>query len=297
MLQNTSQIKVNYNRPSSNYVKLKDFLDRKIVDRLPFNTLQQATFSSSNNAVLDDAIVAGNLAVGVNSIADTGGIVVAAVAGLFATGSTETITNSQGVILNKVEIRDAVTNDPILDTDGKRLWGLLQAANGTADEAAIGAAGSENLRIVIVKYNTSDVLTLVTYTGTIEFQVNKLYSELTLPALRMNGGLVDADIIQAPSQLIRKLLVTTQFVPNEVIDISNGSGSGTGAATGSGTAVLLPNTGSAFNTEGKLVILRNGVVQDKGSGTDVVWDSTTSLHFTDTLEIGEIVLIYAPSGY
>ena len=51
MLANTTQIKVNYGRPNSNYQKMRDFLDRKIVNAMPFNSVQRLTFSGTNNLV------------------------------------------------------------------------------------------------------------------------------------------------------------------------------------------------------------------------------------------------------
>lgn len=297
MRVSAAQLQIDRGTVGAVYATLKDFLNRKVVDQLPFVSTQTLTFSGTNNAKIDSSILAGNLAIGSNTAQNNGGIVAAVISGAFSTGSTETVTNTQGLIINKVEVRDSATNDPITDTDGRRIYGLIQAASGTGDGDAIAASGSENTRLTLIKYDSTDTIVTVTYTGSIEFRINKIYSELFVPALRLNGGSIDMDIIQQHAQLIRKLLVTSTFVPNEVINLTTGVGSGSGAATGSGAAITLPTSGSAFNTEGKLTIYRNGVLQDKGTGNDVIWDSTNSLHFTDTIEAGEIIHIYAPSGY
>lgn len=298
MLQNTSQIKVDYKiGGTSNYTTLEEVLNRKVVDRLPFNSTQVLTYSNTSVAKIDDSILAGNLAVGVSSTTISGGIIAALGTQNISTAETTLITNSQGIILNKVDVRDASTNDPIFDTDGRRLYGLLQTIPAVADGTAIEPATTENVKLTLIKINTSEVPVAVLYTGTVEFQINKLYSELTLPNIRMNGGLVDMDVISTPGQVMRKLLITGSFAANETINISTGAGSVAGTATASGATITLPTTETVFNNNANIRVYRNGALQDKGTGNDIVWLSTTTFRTTQEIDIGETLLIEVPSSY
>lgn len=290
-------VKVNYNRPTSLYASLQEIVDRKIVDALPFVNTQVVSFSSSNFAKISSSVLTGTLAIGSSSTTTNGGVMVASVAGSFATGSLETVANSQGRIMNKVEVRDATTNDPIMDGADK-VYGLLQSANGTADGASIGASGSENLRLVLFKYDgaSSDALTLVTYTGSVEFQINKLYTELTIPNFRFNGGTLDTDIIAQSTPKQRKFIVTTAYQANETINLTTGNGSVAGASTVSGDSITFPSSASAFNANGYIQIFISQGYQSKGSATqdDVTWQSATSFSVNRSIDIDEVITVIAP---
>lgn len=290
-------VKVNYNRPTSLYASLQEIVDRKIVDALPFVNTQVVSFSSSDFAKISSSVLTGTLAIGSSSTTTNGGVMVASVAGSFATGSLETVANSQGRIMNKVEVRDATTNDPIMDGADK-VYGLLQSANGTADGASIGASGSENLRLVLFKYDgaSSDALTLATYTGSVEFQINKLYTELTIPNFRFNGGTLDTDIIAQSTPKQRKFIVTTAYQANEIINLTTGNGSVAGASTVSGDSITFPSSASAFNANGYIQIFISQGYQSKGSATqdDVTWQSATSYSVNRSIDIDEVITVIAP---
>ncbi len=293
----SKQIKVDYGTSPSNYSTLQEMLSRKVVDRLPFNATQAVTFAGTAVMALDDSMISGDLAVGTSSTTVNGGILVALGTGNKTTAEVTAITSPQGIFVNKVDVRDSVTNDPIVDTDGRRVFGLLQAVTGTADGAAIGASGSENLKLTLVKLDSTDTIVTVSYTGEVEFQVNKLYSELTLPNFRMNGGLIDMDVVQTPAQVLRTLVVTGSFAANEVITISTGAGSVSGTASSTGATITLPSSSSSFNALGNVRVYRNGSLQHKGSGNDIVWVSTTTFQFTESLDVGEVIIIEAPNSY
>jgi len=107
------------------------------------------------------------------------------------------------------------------------------------------------------------------------------------------GGTVDEDKIK---MIQSSYLVTTAFPALDVIDLRTGEGT-TGVSTegGSFANITLPTSASLFNNNGRVNIRRNGVDQIKG--TDVIWDSTTTLHFVEQIDIDEVIEVYAPLKY
>ena len=60
--------------------------------------------------------------------------------------------------------------------------------------------------------------------------------------------------------------------------------------TQSGDTVSLDVSAVAFNANTKISIRRNGVEVE--TGVEVIWDSATTLHFTDDLYTGETIYVY-----
>lgn len=91
------------------------------------------------------------------------------------------------------------------------------------------------------------------------------------------GGLQDL--------LTREVCFTGATSSGTVIDInSNGA-----TWTSSGNTINLGATAPEFNSNLKLIIKRNDIrVQN---GVNVIWDSSTSLHFTFDLALDEAVII------
>lgn len=295
---NPNEISTLYGTPESVYNTLKDYLARRIVNNLPFTPVQIVTFAGNNVPISSD-LVSGSLSIGVNSINHIGGIFCAALSGAFGTGSLETLTNSQGFVVNQVEIRPANSTSPLIDIDNKKVFGLLQAKSGTADGSAVGASGNENLRLTLFKYNTANTYTLVNYVGDIEFTINRIYSELALPNLRMEGGVLDVDVLVPPTNLRKQLYVFSALEANEIINITTGAtsinGAGTCGVTGDST-LLLPTTNNAFINSNKIEISRNGVIQSLQNG-DVTWLSPTEISFPVVIDAQEVIIINAPSSY
>lgn len=290
-----SAIGIDYGRTGIGaYPTLQAFLDKKTVKTSPFINARAVTFAGTSFMKIPSTIVAGNLAVGISSTKVTGGIVVATVAGSFATGSLEIITNSDGQIMNMVAVRDAVTNQAIFDgVNLDQVFGLLQSSSGTADGTAIGGVGVENMRLQLAKYDNTDTLTAVSYTGAVEFEVNKLYSELTMPSYVFEGKSVSPDIIATTVKKQRKFIVTNPFIANEVITISTGSGATAGASTVTGDTILLPSSAGSFNINGDIVVFISQGYQSKGSTPqdDVTWVSTNSFSVNRALDIDEVINI------
>ena len=141
-----------------------------------------------------------------------------------------TTTDEPGNILNLVEIRDATTHEPITDTDTRKVWGLIQAPGDTLDGEAIGASAVENLQISFVKFDSTSSLVAVALTGDVEFQINLLYSEKNIPAIIMEAGVPDRDIIDPGAELtepsVREFTVTTKYFAGEEINLADGTGAG-----------------------------------------------------------------------
>lgn len=279
-------------KAGGNFSTLKDFLDRRVVRDIPFSETMVVTASAVNVKLIPSTIVPGTLAVGIASVT-SGGVVVASLVGAVGTGAITTISDSFGNLLNLVTIRDATTHDPITVGSGssaREVFGLLQSSNGVADGASIGGVGSENLQISFVYITSGGVITLTPVTATVEFTIAKLYQERNTPTIYKENGSRDTDILSTNiNPIVRKFEVTTTFPANAVITLTTGAGSPSGASTASGDTVALPATNTEFYNDNLNRVRLNGVQQFKGSGKDVVWDSTNSLHFLVQLDVGDVI--------
>lgn len=272
---------------TGNYTTAKDYWDKRSVIPLPWSETAEIAVSSAQYVLISTSQVTGNLAVGTTST-ESGGLMVAELGTAVGTASTTGITDSLGNILNEVRLRDATTHDPILTTGGYEIYGLVQCSNGVADGTAIGASGSENTQISFFYVNASGTSVLTAVNQTISFGRNKLYTERNIPTIMKVGGVIEADVIQGASYDTnqRTFTVTTAFTATEVITLSTGAGAGSGAATPVGDTVTLNASAGDFNADGNIQVYRNGVKQVKG--TDIIWDSTTTFHFADVLDVDDV---------
>lgn len=251
-----------------------------------FGTNRTVAVSGANVVAIDDSLIAGTVAIGANSTNNNGGVVVAQNGVNTITGAITTVLDGLGNIANLCEIRDSVTNDPVL-SGGKEVFGLLQVKSGVSDGDAIGASGSENIMISFVTLSNTDVLTLVSLTGTYEFTYYKRFAKRFIPDKTIIGKASAIDILAPYLPTIEKLVVTAQYALNEVITLSSGAGVSAGTGTVSGTTAVLPASANLFNSTTTVIVRRNGVGQEKG--VEVIWDSTGSLHFADVIEVGEVL--------
>jgi hypothetical protein len=270
-----------------NFASLYARAKRATVKNLPFVSTQVLTLSGVQFSLIDSSILAGNISLGISSTYN-GGVVAAALAGAVGTAATTKITDALGNVANLVAIRDSVTKDPV-SYNNSEVFGLIQAASTAADGDAIGAAASENIQISFVYLNASSVLTLCALTGTVEFQVRKMYTDENLPVYEVEGGNAAPDMV-APSALsakVAKYVVTTAFAANEVITLTTGAGAASGATTPSGdyATVALGASANAFRDNNDIEVVENGVEQVKS--TDFIWDSTTTGHFIIALDAGD----------
>jgi len=273
------------------YPSLQAFVERRQCLPLGFINTQVVSVSNQQFALLASNILTGKLGIGTSTAAVDGSISVSALPGTVGSASIGVAIDTLGDVWNMVEIRNATTHDPIL-IDEWKVYGLLHCANTVTDGDAVGTTGSENLQLDFVRDSDDGTLVSVSLTGDIEFQVNKVFAELNLPASRkINGGagLTGVDIISPKkSPVIRYFTVTTAFAVNEVISLSTGDGAGSGVATAEGNSVSLPDTSAKFIADHDLDIRYNDVHQRKG-GTNppIAWNSQNSFHFTHPLDVGD----------
>jgi hypothetical protein len=281
-------------RTLGNYATLEAFLDRRIVSKLPLIETQVLTVGAvAQFSLLDSSLIAGNIAKGSGSTTVTGGVVAAALPGAVGTASIASIADSNGNILNLVNVYLDSTKDPVM-VGGRRVWGLIQCSSAASDGAPIGAVGFENLQVSFVIFDATNSLVLTALSPTvstvINFTVNKLYSERNRPTLYLEGGIQDIDVIDASSTLAqspqRRFTVTGAFLANEIITLATGAGATAGTSTPAGDTVVLVATSPLFIGDSRTVVTLNGVIQRKG--VDVIWDSTTTLHFAIPLDIADV---------
>jgi hypothetical protein len=302
----TLQIKTNWT--GGNYATLEDFISRRKVKATPYQGGQEVTTSAAAFALIDSSVLAGTLAIGTDTTQEQGAVVAAQLAGAVGTAATTKIQDAIGNVLNLVDIRETESNDPITDTDGRRVYGLIQAASTATDGDAIGAAASENLQISFVKYDASDTLVTVALTGDIEFVVNKIYSDKYLPILFMEGGATPVDVVvKDSSQKERVYTIATDNAPAGLeinLDTDALAENGTSTVTIDadmsstlGTAPL-PASGATFANNPGIQIYRNGVKLLKGATEttgDVGWKSTAVLQLNVPLYVGETIHVVVPS--
>lgn len=293
-----------------NYPELKDFFDRKVIRKLPFTEGRVVTLvGSSDNAPVANTLIAEatKLAIGTGTAQIAGDAVIVAqlAAAQFGTGRN-TVIGAEAAIFNMVDIRNASDNNEVVVTvsgTDRKVWGLLQAIDTATDGDAIGTAGNENLQISFVYVNAAGALVVTALpAGSYEFRLPKIYAERYMPAIREEGGVIDQDVVDlsAKLELVQaEYKVTTAFPANDEIDLSTGAGTtGVSTATGAAATIALPASGAAFQDNARVMILRNGVPQRKiGASPDVVWDSTTSFHFTRSLAADEEFSVIAPANY
>lgn len=296
---------VNLLRPDTggSYTTLYDYMRRRKVLHMPFNETQEIAVSAAQHVLIDStthlpAQTITKLTASPPATAVTnGGICAAELAGAVGTAATTNHTDSLGNILNLVAIRNTATHAEIKTADDRTIFGLIQCANGVAEGASVGAAASENLQISFVYMAGDGTLTLApAFTETIEFHVNKLYMENHVPTIYLEGGNVDTVIVEPKIQepLSATYTVTTAFAANEVLTLATGAGAATGVSTPGGdyATITLDSSAALFNGNNLDRIRLNGVQLIRNS--EVIWDSTGSLHITLAMDIGDVLEVEVP---
>ena len=269
------------------YSTLKDFLDRRVISNLPWSELAQVTVAGANIALIDSAMVTGNLAIGVGS-SESDGIVATLLAGAVGTGSVNVTTDSRGNNTNMVSVRDSLTHDPVVTSGGFEVYGLIQAVSTASDGDAIAPNGSENTQISFVYIDGAGVITLTNVTGTFEFGRKVLTVLRNTPNYIQEGGNLAPDAIQGSvyANIERFFVVTTAFTNGEVIDISTGTGAGSGVTTVSGDAIAtLGASAILFNADADTHVKEGGA--DSFKSVEAIWDSATTFHFNRVLDVGD----------
>lgn len=301
-------------KTGGNYTLLKDYLDRIKATRCPFNETQTFTgLTASDGIVIIPTLIPANAAIPDNlkisnsaytTTAKEGGIL--SMIGTETTGFTTpgtfvwenvTVVDDYGNILNAVQIRAEATHDPIYDTNGREVFGLIIRCFGTADDTAIAANPNENLEICFVVNDGTGTLAKATggVSGAIEFNLNRAFASRFEAKIALEGGnAVDVDVIADLTVVhLSEYLVTTAFGAGETLNLTSGAGSGTGLSTRSGdaTQVALNASEVLFDADNTCECSLNGIEGKKGNGLDFEWVSANTILVLDPLDIGDVVQI------
>jgi hypothetical protein len=283
---------------SAGTVYLTNYLDKAQTYQSAFSETRVVTPSSAQYVLVPSTIVSGNLAIGTTTVTRNGGIFATQLAGSVGTAATSKTSLANGDILNLVNIRDATTHDPILDS-GREVYGLIQVSSSVVDGDAITGSGSENTQISFVKDDGTGTLTLVTLNQSVEFTINLIFSSRNVVDLKKSGGNVDQDVIQTsvPARTNTYYTVTADFAIGETINLSTGSGTGSGLSTKDGVTPSLPTTAAIFKSNGNVAVSRNGIEGTKGVGNDFEWVSVSSVKTNRKIKTGEVIQVKAQDSY
>jgi len=296
-------------KSGGNFTLLKDYFDKTKVVRGPFNETQTMTgLTASDGDVVVDTLIPINAAIGdnrtlsngaYNTAANDGGIVCAAgteTTGFITAGTfvhdMVTVTDDYGNVLNGVQIRYEASHDPVTDTDGREVIGLLVRPFSLADDTAMGAAASENLEICFVVNDGTGTYAKAAggVTGDIEFSVNRVFAERNIAKIYLAGGnAVDMDIpVDLETVHYSRYIMTTATTAtggNLTLLAGTWDLSGVSDYAGDGTHVTLPLEADFTANTCRCYI--NGVLQDKGSGLDVEFVSAGVVQVNTILDIGD----------
>ena len=292
---------------------LRQIHDKKFVFLSPLDANNSFTLGAGAGGVLvSSAMVAGGagtIAVGPSSVED-GGYQAAAEANFTIAGTLgvglSTAASVAGVVLNRVDIFTGADNDPVLDS-GSQVFGLLHALNGTADGTSIAAAASENLQLSFVKIDpATDAIVAVTVpAGTYQFRLplTQCFYSLDRGAL-LSGGLLP-DVIDPGAATARlpfrhfDVTISGGAAAGDPLHVQTGVFTTAGATTvfsSFGTPVL-PATANEFRDDNRVKVWRNGNLQSKGTGKNVVWVSTTQLSFSSKVKEDDEIVIESLSSF
>ena len=302
-LLNADQVK---NYKGGNYATYEDFMDARTVHEGPYKPAAQVvTVASQNYALLNSTMLPGKIIAKDTTTQqnDPTSVVAASLVGAVGGGAVTYVTDALGNILNKVQIRDSVTGNPIEDTDEKIVFGLIQCDNGAVDGSAVGASGSENLQISFVKEDVANNLVLVAINKTIEFNIATVMANRFRPTLMKENGEIGADTkdLSSVNTNERVYIIQTANAPIGMqINLATDGLTGQGAATVDTTDPRSVSLGALFATNSKIQFYRNGQKIAKsdvtGSG-DIGYVSSTTIQVNVKLAIGEELSVVVPQGY
>jgi len=296
-------------KTGGNFTLLKDYFDKTKVVRGPFNETQTMTgLTASTGDVIVDTLIPVNAAItdnrqisngAYNTAANIGGIVSAVgteTTGFITPGTfvhdMVTVVDDYLNVLNCVQIRYEASHDPVTDTDGREVMGLIVRPFNLADDTAMGAAASENLEICFVVNDGTGAFAAPAggVTGAIEFSVNRVFAERHVAKIALEGGnAVDMDIpVDLETVHYSRYIMTTATTAtggNLTLLAGTWDLSGVSDYAGDATHVTLPL--EADFTANTCRCYLNGVLQDKGAGLDVEFVSAGVVQVNTILDIGD----------
>lgn len=318
-MNNMRQVRVNRHDATSLYVNLFDKLTSGQVYNIPKIAANTVTVTNANFALLTTIqLPAGRIGIfggNASTLPKNGNIVMANLVGAVGTGSTNTVVDGFGNVVNMVKITDPTKNEPLetpndyptINLRGRQIYGLLQAANGVSNDTAVGTTA--NCQISFVTFDSSGALQLVNVNQAIEFDTNQFRDHLHVPVLIKHGAdQIDDALTGGDIEYIeRRFYVTAPVTVGSKLNINNGLVVGTGSTnittfTDGGQIISnlnIKTSGSSFTTSPSLVILDNGVHMKKGAppvsnSEEVVWESPNEISFYRVLDAEDEISIRIP---
>lgn len=294
---------------------LRAIHDKMLAFRAPLIGGAQFTLAGGplQGVLVDATMFAGSqLAVGASSVTNGGYLAADAggdftVAGTLGTLNTANILDAAGVLLNRVRIVDAATNEVPKTVGDEDIFGLLQVVQGTGDGTAIGGIGTENTRLSFAFYDAgTDALTLTTLPdGDYQFFPVRQFNFFSL-----NRGSLISDIppeVVDPSQTPirlpwREYVIVPNFISaGDPVNVTTGVFTGAGAQTNTSSfgTPALPATGAQYRDDNRVKVWRNGQLQQKNdvAGADVYWISTTQMAWNLKLRKNDIISWETPASF
>lgn len=288
-------------RKGGNFTNLDNYLDKKVVKIIPFDESVDIAVSSATFKLLPSSLFTGSLAIGNTTTQGNGQIMVALGAWTAGTGAADLtlVTDTYGNILNLVDIRDEASHDPIVDSLGRKVWGLLSADATAIDGNAIAANPNENFEITFAT-NVDGVWTVSTLNQTIEIQLNKVYAERNTATIAKEGGSSEIEIISDLTAVKLANYIVTDGCADAYQTLAltdgalTGSVSDTGTSTPSGDSAALTTglTTTVFSNNNTIIQL-NGIECFKGSGKDVQFVSTGVIRLNFVVDIDDVITVKA----
>ena len=181
-------------RSGGNYETLKDYLDRVVCKRTPWNEAVNLTVSSAQRTLVPTTAIPGT---NVLSVADSGlfetetteGIVAAS--GALGTNLTTLVTDTIGNVLNLAELRDPTSHESITYEE-RRVYGLLHsdAVDGSEHD-------NTNLQMTFAYIAADGTVTPVTLNQSVEFRFARAYLARTQGAVTLLDGATDREVVEA----------------------------------------------------------------------------------------------------
>lgn len=309
-------------RLGGTFANLKEFNDSIVVKRCPFNETQVLSgLAASTGKVIPAALIPANPAIVDNlkisdglfsTLANQGGLIAAE--GTITTGfvtpgtfvfDAVTVTDDYGNVLNEVEIRDASTHDSVVDSDGRKVSGLLVRVNGVADDTTIAANPNENLELCFIVNDGAGNLVAPNggVTGSIEFNISRSIARRYLAKIALEGAnSVDVDVIADMKTLQRAFYTVTDGCTDPSQELALGTGVLTGSVADTGTStpaedyVLIDTwlTSSAKFLENETVFGRNDWGNlTKGIGQDVEYVSAGIIKLNFPVDVADKIMVTA----
>jgi len=281
-------------RKGGNFTAMDDYMDKVVVKKQPWDEAYVLTAAANAVLVLAATTLTGFIYIdGSNAASGDGDIPAPAVAG-FTAGTAansvaDLISDTYGNILNQVEIRDASTHDPIMES-GRQVFALIQSATGSADHAAVVTTGaSENLQLSFFYIASDGTLTATVVTDTIEFHINQEYKLRNTAVIEMEGSGSAADVLEdVSSWSVSTFTVTTATSAGaSVLTLADGSLTNGGASTQAGDTITMGAIGT-FN-KNTFLGMDNGVEMLKA--TDVSFSSAGNITIARQLDIGDVITV------